>query len=369
MKNFSRHFEVERASVDPEAGTFEAVLFTDGEASDGHILNIGGGKIPERMPLFVNHSSDPTTQLGSLHYVESTEHKVRVRGQVLTEGVGAPLEVRQDLLVKMAAGHVSRMSGRWDAEDKNIKRRINLPSDHPAFVDDSKESESRRRWGLYFDKWTAMEGSVVGLGADPQAVMRWANDGEASEPVRAFWREQISEAQEAGVLANLSNAAREALSAGITPEAIGECVSGVVPVGALTTVTFASTGTFAVDEDGAVNRIDDDETGEDREEIEAEIEALGEALGARIEAGIESSNKDITTRLDALEGRLSEMESAPTPSATEEPERVEPDEPLPSIETPREVTAALRTQLRAARREVMEELRVRLAAARGKVDQ
>jgi hypothetical protein len=365
MTQHTRIFEVERASVDPEAGTFEAVLFTDGEASDGHILNIKGGKVPERMPLFVNHSSDPTTQLGSLYALGGDNHKVRVRGEVFTEGEGAPLEVRKDLLAKMAAGHVSRMSGRWDAADKNIKRRVNLPSDHPAFVDDSKETESRKRWGLYFEKWTAMEGSVVGLGADPQAVMRWAHDAESPECVREFWRGQVPEAQDQGLRGVLTNAARAALDAGIHPEEVADCVSAVLPF-------TIRAGTTARTE-SAIDAADVDATSDEAVVGLDDLDAptLGEEyIGSANER--EEALEELHGRVDALVERLDAMEAepaepAPAPVAAEEPGRVEPDEPPPSVMTPREVIAALSEGLDGAKDRVVERFRAEIEKAQGKV--
>lgn len=189
--SYRRTFAVDRASVNEETGEFRAVLFSDGEASDGHVLNIQGGRIPNQMPLFVNHQADPREQLGSLYLDRVTPHQVHVRGQIMLEGEGPEAEVRRDIMAKIAAGHVSRMSGRWDAEPEHTKPRTQLPADHPHRVSD--KARGRKRYGLYFDKWTAQEGSIVGLGADPQATMRWAEEAD-SEPVAAFWREQAERA-------------------------------------------------------------------------------------------------------------------------------------------------------------------------------
>jgi hypothetical protein len=115
-----RAFEISRASVNEETGEFRATLFTSGEASDGHILNIPGGDVPKRMPLFINHSADPTTQLGSIYLDGRDDRAIQVRGQIMLEGEGREAEIRRDILAKIAAGHVSRMSGRWDADDKNV---------------------------------------------------------------------------------------------------------------------------------------------------------------------------------------------------------------------------------------------------------
>lgn len=196
MMDRLRFFDIERSSVNAETGEFRAVVFTDAEASDGHILSIEGAQTPERMPLFVNHAANPVTQLGSLFFERKTEHQIHYRGQIMLDGDGEQASIRRDLLAKMAAGHVSRMSGRWDAEDSDAIRRTELPEDHPAYVSAKQATKSwRLRYGYWFRKWKALEGSIVGLGADPQATMRWAEDPRTSECVRSFWR-GVAEAQE-----------------------------------------------------------------------------------------------------------------------------------------------------------------------------
>jgi hypothetical protein len=186
-----RAFTITRAEVNDD-GTFRAVLFTNGEASDGNILHIPGGAIPKRMPLFINHRADPTTQLGSIYFDSRDDDSITVRGEIMLDGEGEAAEIRRDVFAKIRAGHVDRMSGRWDADDKHVTRRVNLPKDHYAHVKD-KEEDFRKRYGYFFEKWRAMEGSVVGLGADPQAVMRWAEDENSSETVREFWRGMAEE--------------------------------------------------------------------------------------------------------------------------------------------------------------------------------
>lgn len=187
---YSRSFHVDRAHVNAETGEFRAVLFSDGEATDGHILNIRGGKVPDQMPLFVNHNADPREQLGSLFFDRKTQHEVHVRGQIFLDGDGPQREIRRDIMAKIAAGHVSRMSGRWDAGPESVKRRVDLPKDHPHHVPEG--SKGNKRFGLYFERWDALEGSVVGLGADPAAVMRWSQDESLSEEVRHFYRSLLA---------------------------------------------------------------------------------------------------------------------------------------------------------------------------------
>lgn len=193
MSNYTRSIELKRESVDPKTGTFEAVLFTDGEASDGHILSMKGANLPARMPLFINHDPDPRSQVGSLEPLRVEPHAVVVRGQILLDGVGDQVEGRRDLLVKMQAGHVGNMSGRWDAEPGDVKPRSELPKSHPAYAESG--APGPRGFGMYFEKWRAMEGSIVGLGADPQATTRWAEEAE-SPAVAQFWRSLLHEETE-----------------------------------------------------------------------------------------------------------------------------------------------------------------------------
>lgn len=200
-KNCWRSFSIDRAKVNAETGEFRAVVFTDGEASDGHILSIEGAQVPERMPLFADHHASVRTQLGSLYPLERTAHQIVMRGEIFLGGEGPELEIRRDILAKMAAGHVSQMSGRWDYDEEDAVRRSELPEDHAAYVSPKKAKKDwRYRWGHFFKRWRAQEGSLVGLGADPAAsvrdAMRFAEDEAASPAVRAFWRSQAEAVRE-----------------------------------------------------------------------------------------------------------------------------------------------------------------------------
>ena len=209
--NYQRTLEIERGDVDSESGTFRAALFTDGEATDGHILNIDGGLMPERIPLFVNHQAAPRTQLGSIVPDGRTEHALMVRGEILTTGEGAEAEIRRDILAKIQAGHVSRMSGRWDAEPEATRPRTSLPADHFAHIPET--AKGPKRHGSFFSEWRAMEGSIVGLNADPAATMRWA--AEASSPAVAdFWRS--NGADTSGLSAAFAAQCREMIAGGLS---------------------------------------------------------------------------------------------------------------------------------------------------------
>lgn len=211
MTQHKRTLEFDRASVNVDTGEFNATLFTSGEATDGHILHIPGGEMPADMPLFVGHWADPVDQLGTLYPAEGrSDSTIPVRGHIETGGEGANADIRRDLLLKMANGHVKRMSGRWDADESHVKRRVDLPSEHYAHV--STDAGFPMRSGLFFEQWRAVEGSIVGLGADPQATMRWARDAE-SKPVAQFYEQHAR----ASALENFSQAAGALLEAGLTP--------------------------------------------------------------------------------------------------------------------------------------------------------
>lgn len=184
--SFERTFDLQRGAIDPETGRFPAVVFTDGEASDGHILSIAGATLPARMPLFVNHQADPTSQLGSLVEPQRGDHEVRYTGELELTGSGPLADIRRDVALMMARGHVYRMSGRWDARQEDAVLRSALPNDHPAYV--SERATGAKRYGLYFKRWAGLEGSLVGLGADPKALAGRAQEADCPEVARDFWR-------------------------------------------------------------------------------------------------------------------------------------------------------------------------------------
>ena len=152
-----RTCELERGIIDMSTGRFPMTLATDGEAMDGDILNIAGGQVPARMPLLSSHTNHPAETLGSITEPVKEAHKLRVVGQIELTGEGFMAEMRQGVAHLIDKGHITQVSLRWDPT-KSI-RRINLPADHPAFVKEDEQSW-RKRYGVYHEKWRAMEGSV-----------------------------------------------------------------------------------------------------------------------------------------------------------------------------------------------------------------
>jgi hypothetical protein len=194
MSEYKRMARIE--GIDLDTGTFSMTLATEGEASDGDILSIKGGQIPERMPMLNGHYNSATEQLGSItnpeKLLKDSPPRLKAVGHIEMAGEGASAEIRRDLAHMIDKGHVTGVSIRWDDVPGKSVRRVNLPSDHPYFVDAEAETDHRKRYGIYFEEWRAMEGSVVALGADPQALIGRADqtDGEVS----SFWRAMAADA-------------------------------------------------------------------------------------------------------------------------------------------------------------------------------
>jgi len=194
---YQRTCQIERAEGDP-AGQLSGILATDGEASDGDILDIDGGQIPKRAPLLFGHQDwSGDRNLGSWeHFKKESDPKssklgakiIRGTAQIELGGSGAPQAWRDDIAHMVDRGHIGALSVRWSPVGDPI-RRVNLPSDHPAFVD-SQTATGNKRWGLFFPKWRLLEGSVVTLGADPAALIGRMRSAEGD--VRSQWREVIN---------------------------------------------------------------------------------------------------------------------------------------------------------------------------------
>lgn len=211
----SRIVEIDHARIERGETTFRfpMTLATQGEASDGHILSIAGGDVPARMPLLMAHQNDPKAALGS---VVSSEKELRARpprlralGEIELTGEGPTAEIRRDVALMIERGHIRGVSIRWDA-DKGTPR-TSLPSAHPAHIDEKEESLSKR-YGLFFDAWRALEGSVVAVGADPKALIGRADEtrGDVSEFWRAFAMQTQDERPAAiKLLADVAEDARE----------------------------------------------------------------------------------------------------------------------------------------------------------------
>jgi len=193
---YERTTAIERGAADAP-GRISGILVSDGEASDGHILNIDGAQFPEQAPLLFGH--DDSTGTGNLGSWEKFEKVDLPKGRRAMRGVAqidldgpksAQQDWRSDINYMVDRGHIGQFSVRWDEIGEPV-RRVNLPSDHPAYVDSAK-SQGREAWGYYFDKWKLLEGSVVTLGADPAAMVGRMQQSRGD--VRGYWRRAINHA-------------------------------------------------------------------------------------------------------------------------------------------------------------------------------
>ena len=177
---------------------FRAAIFTNGEATDGDIIDIRSLKTGT-MPYFALHMADAVSQLGELRnptIVQDPKGLAAVwDGTIPLGGSGDLRDVRRDVAFRQKSGQLTRMSGRWGrATDGStvVTRRTKLDRSHPAFVDGSKlGAEDVRQFGNHWQGAQAMEGSLVGLGADPGATVR--------DCVRDFWQRQSRAADEAAL--------------------------------------------------------------------------------------------------------------------------------------------------------------------------
>lgn len=169
---------------------FRAAIFTDGEASDGDIIDVRSLKTGT-MPLFMQHMADPTMQLGELTNPkvvrEGSRNVVIWDGVNELGGVGELRDIRRDVAYRQRAGQLTSYSGRWGyARDGGTKvtRRVNLPKTHSAYIDGGKAApDDIRQFGSLWEGAEALEGSLVGLPADQAATAR---EGF----VRDFWAKQ-----------------------------------------------------------------------------------------------------------------------------------------------------------------------------------
>ncbi len=226
---------IEREDTNAETGEFSAILATEGEASDGHILSMRGLEVPDTMPLLLSHRADfSLPQLGSVRSpkkvsISTAAGKVkalRVRPQVELGGEGAWPDIRRDTFAMVIGGHTTGMSVRWDTLKST--RRVNLPSNHPAYIDGTKESarETEAYWGHFIEKARAREGSIVTLGADIEAQI---GRGATLTLMRALEDTEEAEGDTSELAAAFESfeRAREAIKElGVDDEALAEMLSG-----------------------------------------------------------------------------------------------------------------------------------------------
>ena len=177
-------------SADSPSGVFDSVLATSGEASDGHVLSIEGLVIEERMPLLFGHRSEAMVPvLGSITSPRKTTENgieiLRTTNTINTDGEGPMADIRRGMAQLVDDGDLRAMSVRW-AGRKAIPRTA-LSKDHSAFIDADTSFDDPRRFGMFFEKSDALEGSVVAIGADPKALIG-RSDSARSDGATVFFR-------------------------------------------------------------------------------------------------------------------------------------------------------------------------------------
>ena len=167
-------FAIERESVGSKLGEFRAILATNGEASDGHILSIAGMQVPESMPMLFRHES--TAEIPTLGRItepsksrDGGDEFLRVTGSFDLEGDdGDPLlAIRRGFASLVQQGSLDAMSVRWDPVFGKFVPRSSLDEDHFAFA----ERDGPNAFGMFFEESIAREGSIVAIGSDAGALM------------------------------------------------------------------------------------------------------------------------------------------------------------------------------------------------------
>jgi hypothetical protein len=324
MSNHERMARIE--GIDLETGAFLMTLATEGEAADGHILSIKGGQIPERLPMLTSHWNDPASALGSItnpeKFLKDSPPRLRAVGHIEMGGEGASAAIRRDLAHMIDKGHVRGMSIRWDEVPGKSVRRVNLPSDHPHFVDAEKEKSSNKRYGMYFEEWIAVEGSLVALGADKQALIGRAEETDGA--VSTFWRAVADDLPEAEPTDMIEDEE-------VTPEA-----RVAASLAALRTEAGFCHGIGASHADMINAVVDGADADVQSVELGGQVVFLPEAAAAELRVLIEPEPEpepeaDEPFSPDGMARVLERLEALEAMTPTLEEECV-PDEPLPSPE-------------------------------------
>lgn len=175
------------ARIDTDSGEFDMVMATEGEASDGHIISIAGLEFPDSIPLQLDHSRSVLANLGTVSHMRRDRvdgvPALRGVGQIRLTGEGEALEARRDLVDAISSGHVRGTSLTWDSVRHRERR--DLPKDHPARVG-PKESDFKKKYGLFFEKSRTIEQSIVGIPADREALIGRSSEATA-EISRSMW--------------------------------------------------------------------------------------------------------------------------------------------------------------------------------------
>lgn len=182
-------FTIERESVGKIFGVFRAILATGGEASDSHILSIKGMSVPDSMPMLFRHNS--TVEIPTLGRIVSPVKSgsestavLRVTGKFDLEGEDTDplLAIRRGFASLVQQETLDAMSVRWDPVFGKFVPRTSLQKSHFAFA----EPEGPNSFGMFFEESKAREGSIVAIGADPDALMGRARKSQSIFE-EAYW--------------------------------------------------------------------------------------------------------------------------------------------------------------------------------------
>lgn len=195
MSDLKRAMTIERGSIDMKTGEFPVTLFTNGEASDGHIIDVSGMRVADKIPMYVNHNADPTKRAGSLYAPSKVmppggssdslgDSSIQMVARIDVEGDSSAADIRRDLAHGISVGDITAMSGRWDGVDSTP--RSALDESHYAFA-----ARSSNPNGVFFKEAIALEGSIVGIGADKSALIGRSMDDAKPEHVREFYRSLV----------------------------------------------------------------------------------------------------------------------------------------------------------------------------------
>ncbi len=182
------------AQIDTDTGEFSMVMATQGEASDGHILNIAGIETPDEMPLQLDHGRSSLANLGIVSNMRTDTIDgvpvLRGDGRIRLTGDGEALAQRRDIVDAISRGDLGGVSLTW--ESSKAKERRELPRNHPAHVART-ESDPRKRFGLFFESSRAIEQSIVAIPADRGALIGRAETAQ-DDSLREVWRSLASRA-------------------------------------------------------------------------------------------------------------------------------------------------------------------------------
>lgn len=230
-------------------GEFSGIIATEGEASDGHILSIKGGRFDKSMPMLLSHYNDPTATAGSWRAFEKTSYKgvpaVRAHGSIEMEGEGALADIRRDVALMVSKRHVRGLSIRWDPIE--AVPRSGLPESHPHY------QATADVWPtpMFYKRWQGEEASIVALGADKQALAGRA--AEVGPAVSRFYRMLLGDLGEEPRtttdrvdLSALVGAAETARAAGVSVADVLNAVAGDVDPDDLVAYDLAEGGRILI---------------------------------------------------------------------------------------------------------------------------